>query len=501
MIRNFFSCKWIILFCFHFFNNTASGQLSEKEFSGWEHLNNEVPQWLQDAKFGIYFHWGVYTVPAFHSEWYSRSMYVPGTGPNKHHDSLYGSLKNFGYKDFIPMFRAEHFNADEWVDLFVRAGAKFAGPVAEHADGFSMWNSKVNPWNAHDMGPKKDIVGLMEQAVRSRNLKFLTTFHHQWQWGWYPTFDSSVDAGNPAYASLYGPVISKAAWQHQDTAEKPNTFFNQFWLAKVKEVVNAYHPDLLYFDSRLGHIGEKYRKEVVTTFLGNERNKKVVLYKGRDLPVDVGMRMYEKSRMSQLSEKTWLTEEPISTYSWSYTTDMKLRPAEDILKGMIDVVSKNGIYLLNICPKANGTIPAEQQKILLSIGNWLAKNGEAIYGTRPWHTYGEGPRQEEEAKGVVYDRRNYFELKFTNEDVRYTTKENTVYALILGVPDAGKPILLQAFAKNGMKEGIKIKKVSLLGSRKKINWKHKQDGLSIQFPSLPIDKMVTVVRIDTAVYE
>jgi alpha-L-fucosidase len=163
--------------------NSYAQQKSAETYTGWDELKNDVPEWLQDAKFGIYFHWGVYTVPAYNSEWYSRGMYVPDSKSNRHYLETHNSLKQFGYKDYIPSFKAQHFNAAEWADLFVKAGARFAGPVAEHADGFSMWGSKVNRWNARDMGPQKDIVGEMEKAIKGRHLKFITTFHHQWNWG------------------------------------------------------------------------------------------------------------------------------------------------------------------------------------------------------------------------------------------------------------------------------------------------------------------------------
>ncbi|MEI6945934.1 alpha-L-fucosidase [Paraflavisolibacter sp. H34] len=463
---------------------------------GWEQWNSPVPAWLQDAKFGIYFHWGVYTVPAYNSEWYSRSMYVPGTGPYRHQDSVYGPRTQFGYKEFIPMFQAPRFNADEWVDLFVRAGARFAGPVAEHADGFSMWDSRVNPWNAKNMGPKRDIVGLMEKAVRKRQLKFITTFHHQWLWGWYPTFDSSLDAGNPKYAALYGPRVSTAAWQQKDSAERPNDAFCATWLAKVQEVVGKYHPDLLYFDSRLGHIGESYRKQVVQTFQGSakDRGKKVILYKGKDLPEGIGVRTYEKSRMNRMNETTWLTEEPISTYSWSYTQDMVLRPAEDIVKGMVDIVSKNGVYLLNICPKADGTIPQEQQAILLAIGGWLKKYGEAVYGTRTWHTYGEGPRKDGEEKVDPADRKKYHTLKFTAEDIRYTRKGNVVYAISLGRPSG--TLLLRSF-KGDATPQTKVSRVTMPGSSAKIKWTQTAEGVSIEVPAGVTGEMPAVFKMET----
>ena len=480
-------------------SNPSAAQPKPEVFTSWDQLKNEVPAWLQDAKFGIYFHWGVYTVPAYNSEWYSRSMYMPGTGPNKHQLSTYGSLKNFGYKDFIPLFRAEQFNAKEWADLFVLAGAKFAGPVAEHADGFSMWDSRVNPWNAKNMGPHRDIVGELAKAIRRKHLKFIATFHHQWRWGWYPTLDTSVDAGDPKYAGLYGPRVSEAAWQQKDSAERPDAAFSRDWLAKIKEVVHQYHPDILYFDSRLGHIGEDYRKEMVTDFFQSKhRYPPVVLYKGYDLPADVGMRMYEKSRMNRISEKPWLTEEPVSTYSWSYTTDMELRSAGDILNGLIDIVSKNGVYLLNISPAADGSIPQNQKDILLAIGKWLRRNGEAVYGTRPWYTYGEGPRkQADDKKETTNNRSEYAKLKFTADDIRYTRKGNKVYAIFLGKPKKGSRLVLKAFAANSDSKKISVKKVSMPGAKTKIKWEQLNEGLVIEAPSGGMENKPMVFRIET----
>ncbi|MBD0286846.1 MAG: alpha-L-fucosidase [Flavisolibacter sp.] len=497
--KGFYKVLLMLLFIDAMASNQGIAQQTTEALEDREQFKTEVPEWFKDTKFGIYFHWGVYTVPAFNSEWYSRSMYVPDTGPYKHHKATYGSQEEFGYKDFIPLFKAEYFNADEWVDLFARAGAKFAGPVAEHADGFSMWDSKANPWNAKNMGPKRDIVGELERAVRKRNLKFITTFHHQWQWGWYPTFDTTVDAGNPKYASFYGPVVTDSAWKHRESAEKPDKAFSEKWLAKVKEVINQYEPDILYFDSRLNHLGEAYRKEMLSAFFKNEKDKKqkVILYKSKELPENIGVRTYEKTRMYQIGERPWVTEEPISTFSWSYTEDIQLRTAPDILHVLIDIVSKNGIYLLNICPKADGTIPQGQKAILLAIGAWLHQYGEAIYGTRPWYTYGEGPRKMKDERGETVPRNKYYELTFTADDIRYTTKGNVVYAIILGRPEAGKNILFKAFDKDSLPQKLEIKNVSLLRTKDKVQWQYLKNGLSVRTPARLQESMAVVFKIET----
>ncbi len=480
-----------------FFCSVYTGTAQPKTDTGWNSWKQEAPAWFRDAKFGIYFHWGVYTVPAYNSEWYSRTMYVPGTTPYKHHQETYGALNRFGYKDFIPQFTAAGFNADEWADLFVRAGARFAGPVAEHADGFSMWNSTVNRWNAKGMGPKRDVVQEIGAAVRKRQLKLITTFHHQWQWGWYPTFDTSTDAGHPEYSDLYGPVVRDSVWMQKEGGERPDTAFCARWLAKVEEVINGYQPDIIYFDSRLGYIGEAYRREMVAAQFGRPgRGQRTILYKAADLPAGIGVRTYEKVRLNRMSETPWLMEEPISTYSWSYTTDMQLRPAADLLHSLIDVVSKNGVYLLNICPMSDGTIPQAQKEILLTVGGWMKENGEAIYDTRPWYTYGEGPRKQAEQRGEAVPRNKFFEVHFSAGDIRYTKKGHSVYAIVLGRPAAGN-LLLTAFNKDSVQQPVRVKTISLLGSKEKIRWVYGPEGLTISVPARVPGDLATVFKIET----
>ncbi|MCW9705258.1 alpha-L-fucosidase [Fodinibius salsisoli] len=475
---------------------------SETKTKSWTELENSTPQWFKDAKFGIYFHWGVYNVPAYHSEWYSRNMYFPGSKANDYHLKNYGPLDKFGYKDFVPKFKAPKFDPGAWASLFAKAGARFAGPVAEHADGFSMWESKVNSWNAKDRGPEVDVVGAMEQAIRKEDLKFVTTFHHQWHWGWYPTFKdtSVVDAGNPAYSELYGPEVSEEAWRHKESAAKPNEAFCRFWADKVHEVIDGYNPDMIYFDTRLGHIEESYRKEIVEHFRRNNEargmeKKGVILHKDNDLPTEVSVQNHEKSRINQIGEKVWQTEEPITTFSWSYTRDMELRPAKDILHSLIDVVSKNGVYLLNISPKADGTIPADQRSILLKMGDWLNSYGEAIYGTRPWYRYGEGPRYRQDQNKDKDSEEEYHERRYSVKDVRYTTKGNTVYAILLGQPKLNDEILLEAFAEKNAVQESKVTNVSLLGSAQELSWQQESNGLSVMIPEKRTETMATVLKI------
>jgi len=485
--------------------NTATEVVyaQENEYDSWTDLRNDPPEWYKDAKFGIYFHWGIYSVPAYHSEWYSRNMYNPGSQVYDYHVSTYGPLHEFGYKDFVPGFKAEKFDADEWVDLFVRAGARFTGPVAEHADGFSMWDSEVNSWNSKKRGPNIDVVAEMERAVRNRGLKFITTFHHQWHWGWYPTFKSiqEADAGNPEYSELYGPLVNTDTWRHRSNALRPDNEFNQLFTDKVLEVIDGYQPDMIYFDSRFGHIGEEYRKTIVERFLKSmddrgESGQGVILYKHEDLPAHSGVFLMEKARMTDMGDRIWQSEEPITTFAWNYYEGMELRPAEDILHSLIDIVAKNGVYMLNIGPRADGTIPQDQVDILLDIGDWLDKYGEAIYATRPWYTYGEGPRKEAEQTGEDNDL-SYYELQYSFEDVRYTTNDDIIYGILLGRPGHDSSLLLASFSAEQVSERTDITNVSLLGSQNQVQWELSDEGLSISLPDDIPEDMALVLKIET----
>jgi alpha-L-fucosidase len=468
--------------------------------TGWSGIVNNIPQWFEDAKFGIYFHLGPYSVPAFGTEWYSRNMYIPGTPEYKHHFATYGTLDKFGYKDFIPMFKAQYFDPDDWVDLFVKAGAKFAGPVAEHADGFSMWKSKINPWNSYDMGPKRDFVGEMAKAVRKRNLKFIATFHHQWLWSWYPTFNKNVDAGDPEYSAFYGPSVSEGAWKYDENAidyRKPTTSFDKIWLAKTIEVIDAYHPDIIWFDNMLYSIPESYRKEFTAHYLSDAKtshHQVVIIRKFKELPDAVSIENLEKARKDKIAKKLWETDETISTGSWSYVNGIQIRSATNMLFELIDIVSKNGVLLLDIAPKADGTIPDDQRNTLLGMGDWLKKYGQSIYATRPWYTYGEGPTIQPEGDFANADK--FLKVKYSYKDIRYTTKGNIIYAITLGKPIEGETMLLRSFSKYKTSSKIKIKNIGILGLDQTLKWKLADNGLSVTIPGGLPDNKAIVFRID-----
>ena len=466
----------------------------------WDSLakHEAAPEWFQDAKFGIYFHWGVYSVPAYGSEWYPRFMHMEEHPVAKHHREKYGHPSEFGYHDFVPQFTAEHFDPEEWADLFRRAGARFAGPVAEHHDGFSMWDSEVTPWNAMDKGPKRDIAGELEDAVKDRGMKFITTFHHarnlqrhdpgpdnRYRTSHYP-FHAGMPptSDDPELRYLYGN-IPEEQW------------LEEIWLGKLTEVVDKYSPDIMWFDSWLDRIPEQYRQRFCAYYLNHakQQGKEVVIIRKQDdLPLSFTVDDLEKSRKNELAEDPWMTDETVSTGSWSYTEGLEIKPPIDVLHVLIDIVSKNGVLLLNISPKADGTIPQEQKDVLFTIGEWLDHYGEAIYGTRPWYIHGEGPTVEPE--GPFKHHEEFLKIKYSPEDVRYTTKENKIYAMTMGKPDK-KQITLASFAPGSMPQPIEITSVRLMGSKRKLKWSLGQDGLHIRGDFSKANELAMPIVIET----
>jgi len=291
-----------------------------------------------------------------------------------------------------------------------------------------------------------------------------------------PTID------DPELNMLYGNV-------------EENQWVEEVWLGKLKEVIDKYHPDIIWFDAWLDLIPDEKQLEFCTYYLNKaaENNQEVVIIrKQEDLPLSVSLNDLEKSRMNQIGEQSWMTDETISKGSWCYTEGLQIKETRDVLHVLIDIVSKNGVLMLNISPKADGTIPENQKEVLLGIGKWLDQYGEAIYGTRPWHTYGEGPTKEPE--GHFKHHQEFLKIVYSSEDIRYTTKGNIIYAIILGWPDGKDEILFTAFSG----QDLSIKDISLLGSDQKINWIRDETGLQASLTDEKVNDMAIVYKIEVS---
>ncbi len=343
--------------------------MQQKFTKDWRSLKQHTtPQWLRDGKFGIYTHWGVYAVHAMgqNATWYSYNVYQnPDGWQRKDFEEKYGKLSDgVGYKDLVPMFTAEKFDADEWADLFAKAGARFAGPVAEHHDGFAMWDTKFSEWNAAKMGPKRDIVGELATAIRARDMKFVTAFHHAASWFFFPVWDQSYDCSNPEYAGLYGPV-------HEEGAEPTKEFMDE-WHGKIIEVIDKYDPDFLWFDFALDIIREDYIKDLVAYYYNKAvvTGKEVVItYKHHDLPPLAGLLDLELGQAPVLTHHEWITDTSVDDQgAWGFVAIAGYKSVNRLVDNLVDRVSKNGYLLLNVGPKADGTIPEEAREKLLGIG-------------------------------------------------------------------------------------------------------------------------------------
>jgi alpha-L-fucosidase len=431
-----------------------------------------APEWFKDAKLGIYFHWGVYSVPAFGSEWYPRNMFRKGDGVNKHHIETYGDPAKYGYDKFVEQWQTPKFDAPAWAALFKKAGARFAGPVAEHHDGFALWDSEVTPWNAVDKGPHRDLVGELSKAIRGEDMKFITTLHHARNH--YGHFDGAKEHyptvfADPEVAIMYGDM--------------PRDEFHEFWLDKLKEIVNQYQPDIIWFDSWLDRIPEEYRQRFSAYYLNAAKEwgrEVVIVRKQNDLPINMSVLDHEKSRESKGSDRVWMTDDTISTGSWCYTNSLQIKPTTKVVHALVDTVAKNGVVLLNLSPMADGTIPDDQINVLHELGAWLEVNGEAIYDTRPWQAFGEGPTVEPE--GGFSDHGKFLHLEYSEKDIRYTQSKDgeTVYAITMGWPEGETTFSMVKVLEAGPKATVEM-----LGTPGALKYHvNKFDRLVVEMPRL-----------------
>ena len=464
----------------------------------WESLQKyEAPEWYKDAKFGIFIHWGVYSVPAFGNEWYPRSMYSTGSDEYKHHIATYGTQDKFGYKDFIPMFKAADFNAAAWAQLFQKSGAKYVVPVAEHHDGFAMYDSGLSDWTAVKLGPHRDIIGELAGAVRAQGLHFGVSSHrveHNFFLGVGRSIPSDVN--DPQYAALYGPAHPWLAAPRGTPVSNDFTYVSTAWaddwLARGAELVEKYHPDIVYFDWWIGQPSIRLNLTRFAAFYYNRSleygdHVGVINYKDYAMQEHAAVLDLERGQLGEIRPLTWQTDTSISNKSWGYIKDDTFKLPEFVVHQLIDIVSKNGNLLLNIGPKSDGTIPDEVQKVLLDVGAWLNVNGEAIYGTRAWRIYGEGPTKV--AAGSFHDTDT---AHYTPEDFRFTIKGEALYVVGLGWP-ANAQAVIHALAQATGSEHVQS--VALLGSDAKLQFEQSGDGLHVRLPAQAPTKYAYALRV------
>jgi len=478
----------------------------------WRSLTSHpCPTWFRDAKFGIYTHWGPYTVPEyggssdalagergmFNGAWYPRHMYDPEHACGIFHRKTYGDPKQSGYKDLIPRFTGEKFDPDEWVDLFKDAGARFVGPTAQLHDGFAMWDSKVNRWNCKQMGPKRDVMGEFAAAARKQNLRFVTTFHHAYQWFFFQLARGlGHDLDDPAYQDLY--------IREHDNNEMPDAAYHDRWRDQLIEVIDQYSPDLLWFDFGLKFIRDDYKRQFLAYYynLAAERGQEVgITFKNNDLPPGAGIYDLESGKMDDLCQFPWLTDTGIDCVprtAWAYAKAAAFKSPERIIHNLVDRVSKNGQLLLNVGPRTDGSIPEGAKRVLATIGAWLRINGEAIYDTRPWCVPGEGPTRTsvDMAKGGNFNEVG--EARYCGHDIRYTVGEGAIYATCLGLP--GDRVMLNTFKQRASAE--EIQQITILGVDGPLPWKHDpDDGLIISTPQKMPSDIANCFRIEMRTLE
>ena len=465
----------------------------------------KCPDWFRDAKFGIWSHWGPQCVPE-EGDWYARNLYIQGERQAEAHRAKYGHPSKFGYKDVVALWKAEHFDPDRLMALYRRAGAKYFVSMGVHHDNFDLWNSTHHRWNAVQMGPKKDIVGLWAAAARKEGLRFGVSEHLERSYSWFNTNKGAdkqgplagvpYDGNDPQFADFYFPP-------HDDTSRNypsnPPDWWPRQWAARITDLIDNYQPDLLYTDGGIpfGEIGRSVVAHFYNRNMELHGGKLEAVYNIKDFRKrdtlhgeyhdGIAVEDLERGILLGIKDEPWQTDTSVA--DWFYRKGYKYKTATDVIHLLADIVSKNGNLLLNFTQHPDGTLDQESEVILAELAEWMPLNGEAIYGTRPWAKFGEGPNV-----GNTKDRFNESSATRDSRDVRFTTKGGVVYAIVLGWPGGGALYTVNSFTPVALPQGVA--RVSLLGSSGDLTWRQDDAGLHVTFPAHAPCRHAYVLKIE-----
>ena len=468
-----------------------------------ESLNKyQAPDWFRDAKLGFWAHWGPQAVPR-QGDWYARNMYIQGSRQNKYHVEHYGPPSKFGYKDIIALFKAEKWEPDKLMALYKKAGAKYFVAMASHHDNFFEWNSKINPFNSVNMGPKKDMVALWQAAAKKEGLHFGVSEHTGASYRWFQSSQASdttgplkgipYDGANRKYRALYHDKIDSV------NPYKPGNWFlisddlKRDWYYKVKELVDTYHPDLLYSDAPFGW-GDISTSMLANFYNGNitaNGGKLEAVYNSKDTKPGQGVMFVEdleRSVKDDGSPVPWQTDTSIG--DWFYRTGQRYKTSTQVIQMLVDIVSKNGNLLLNIVQTPEGDLEPDVIKILDEIGEWTGVYGEGIYGSRPWKVWGEKPADAPVIPFSRFNTERRIAESYSAKDIRFTIKEETLYAFCLATPTEDLKIV--SLGKKSKYEVKDIASVEMVGSDQKIVWKQEDSALVIKKLATPPSGYVQV---------
>ena len=449
----------------------------------------QCPDWFRDAKFGIWAHWGPQAVPV-DGDWYARGMYEPGNKHYKYHLAHYGHPSEFGYKDIIPLWKAEKWDPDRLMQLYQKAGAKYFVSMGSHHDNFFLWNSKLHKWNAVNMGPKRDVVGDWQKAAQKYGLKFGVSEHLGASFTWFqsshradktgPKAGVPYDGADPKWQDLYHfpAEPGDTGWYSK------NPKWQQQWYNEIQELVDNYHPDLLYSDGGVpfgNQAGLSMIAHLYNSSAARNGGHVEVIYNCKQKSEGRWVEDLERGIMPKIDPHPWQTDTSIG--DWFYDRNWKFRPVSWVIHMLVDNVSKNGNLLLNIVQRPDGSLDPEVEDMLQQLAKWTAIHGEAIYGTRPWAVYGESAVK---VKGGSFGE-NY---KYNAHEIRFTTKGASLYAIALGWPADGKLVV-----KSLAEEAGKINNVSLLGYDGKVDWQQTAEGLVVTLPQQKVSEYTCALRI------